>query len=151
MIELDKILSQITTFGTTLCPNHSKNIILLKQLLVRMYFEYLKIKDNHYAPSNSIKVMLECSTTRDLVEKNFPDLFWYDSLFDSHKILEEKPFTLGEAINDICDIIIDMTTVKYLFDEGKENDALWLFQRSMKYHSEQESVDLLEILRNATQ
>jgi len=156
MIETVKLIERVTEFATNPDVKSVNKILELKQLLVSIYSKYLNIektedvekeyKDDFEFPYNDLKIN---------VGKNFPNLDWYISVWDVHKIEYEKQQTtpkicsgLGDPIDDITDILKDLLEVKWRFENNSENDALWYFHFLMKHHSEQHLVNLLKYLKD---
>jgi hypothetical protein len=53
---------------------------------------------------------------------------------------------IGDALDDLTDIIKDLLAVKWKMDNTSEMDALWEFDFSMRTHSEKHLIDLLKFI-----
>lgn len=60
----------------------------------------------------------------------------------------EANLATGDAIDDLTDIINDMSKVKWYFAHTNSDEALWYFNFFMFGHSEQHLVDLLKYLKD---
>ncbi len=131
-------INQLTTFGLEKLTEKA-NTTTLKQMLVAIYTEYLSaevvFEDNAAeAPDVDYKAI------RRNVESNFPKFGFYNT------VLEDESIGIGDAIDDLTDIIKDLLTVQWYFENTTETNALWHFKFLMQSHSEQHLVDLLKYL-----
>ncbi len=152
---LKDLINKLTEFGINPKVESENKILELKRLLVEIYAHYLnsdsyKIKvDDETETDEEIEIPnFDYKETRKIVESNFPDLGWYHSLFESHKIFEEADLATGDAIDDLTDIIKDLLEIRWRFENTNEKKALWYFELLMRIHSEQHLVDLLKYLKD---
>ncbi|WP_298519458.1 DUF5063 domain-containing protein [uncultured Kordia sp.] len=147
MSELKKIIDDITAFGVhpkvTMTTKHEH----LKKLLVRMYSEFLNLNqpeadDTDYGETPDF----DYEEIRKNVVSNFPELGWYGTVIEMENI-DEKPTLIGDAVDDLADIIKDLLAVKWRFENTSEADAIWYFNFLMYAHTEQHLVDLLKYLK----
>lgn len=71
---------------------------------------------------------------RKKVQKRFPTLGYYNVAQDISDNLEKSIVVVGDAIDDISDIVVDLSEVMWCFENTSENDALWHYQNSYKTH-----------------
>ncbi len=60
----------------------------------------------------------------------FPDY----GLYRAAGTLPEDEFLVGDAIDDLTDIALDLSAVAWLWEHAGESDALWEFHRSFETH-----------------
>ncbi len=71
---------------------------------------------------------------REKVQKRFPDLGFYNIPQDVSEKLEKSEIIVGDAIDDISDIVGDLSEVLWCFENTSKNDALWHYQNSFRSH-----------------
>jgi hypothetical protein len=147
LIKLRKLIDEITQFGVN--PNvklEDKNDVL-KKLLVEIYLEFLNIESEFDETDYEEEPEFDYKEIRKNVESNFPDFGWYSTVLNINKIAQETELAIGDAFDDLTDIIKDLLVVKWKFEHTSEIDAIWEFEFSMRTHSEQHLVDLLQYIK----
>ncbi|WP_299899283.1 DUF5063 domain-containing protein [uncultured Aquimarina sp.] len=149
MHHLISIIEPIIQWGTTPKLNIPNGELTLKQALISLYQEYLAIagktpvdeKDYPDPPDFNFE---KISNT---IRSNFPKLGFYQMILDPFEMT--KPDTgLGDANDDLSDIIKDLMEVQWRFKNTSEQDALWYFEFIMRNHSERHIVNLLKTLKD---
>ena len=79
-------------------------------------------------PENDYQVI------RKIVEKRFPTLGYYNTSRDVSEHLETSEIIIGDAVDDISDIVGDLLDVLWCFENTSKNDALWHFENSFRSH-----------------
>ena len=125
----------------------SDKVDVLKKLLVDIYSEYLSVEFKFDNKEYEEEPEFDYAEIKKNVKSNFPDLDWYSSVIDLNKTEPNVEIGIGDALDDLSDIIKDLLAVKWKMDNTSEMDALWQFDFSMKSHSEQHLVDLLKYLK----
>ena len=148
MNELNRIIDNLTSFGTK--PNSCKaeNLCNLKVLLIDLYRLFLHVSHDFDSEDYPNSPEINYNTIRKNVTLNFPELGYYHSITESYKVSKEPIIIKGDAVDDLTDIIIDVLDVRWRMDNTSVNDALWHFDTSMKIHSEQHLVNLLTYLKD---
>ena len=147
MSELRKLIDQITEFGINPKVELTDKTDVLKKLLVGIYSEFIKVEfefdetDYDEEPDFDYKEILEN------VKSNFPDFGWYSNVLDLNKMEPNVEIGIGDALDDLTDIIKDLLVVKWKMENTSKMDALWEFEFSMRTHSEQHLVDLLKYIK----
>lgn len=147
MSELRNLIDQITEFGINPKVEMTDKIGVLKKLLVGIYSEFQKVKfkfdetDYDEEPDFDYKEILEN------VKSNFPDFGWYSMVMDLNKMEPNVEIGIGDALDDLTDIIKNLLAVKWKMENTSEMDALWEFEFSMRTHSEQHLIDLLKYIK----
>ena len=119
----------------------------LKKLLVEIYSEFLKVEFDFDETDYDVEPDFDYDKIKDNVKSNFPDYGWYSKVLDLNKMEPDMEFGIGDAIDDLTDIIKDLLVVKWKMDNTSEMDALWEFEFSMRTHSEQHLIDLLKFIK----
>ena len=151
---LVNLIHKLTEFGINPKVESENKILELKRLLVEIYANYLnsdssKIIDDKIETDEEIEIPnFDYKDTRKIVESNFPNLGWYNTVLESNDLYKENNLGIGDAIDDLTDIIIDMLKVKWYFENTNVKEALWYFELFMRSHSEQHLVDLLKYLKD---
>ncbi|WP_375559599.1 hypothetical protein ACE193_17945 [Bernardetia sp. OM2101] len=150
---LTNLINKLTEFGTSPKVEYEDKILELKILLVEIYAHFLnsdssqleddKKDDDEIDPPN-----FDYNETRKIVESNFPDLGWYSTTLEINETWKESNLAIGDAIDDLTDIINDLLEIKWRFENTTEKKALWYFELLMRIHSEQHLVDLLKYLKD---
>jgi hypothetical protein len=82
--------------------------------------EYPETPDNNYR------------LIRKKVEKRFPTLGYYNIPQNVSDKLEKSEIIVGDAIDNISDIVGDLSEVKWCFENTSKDDALWHYQNSFR-------------------
>ncbi len=77
---------------------------------------------------------MEHDEIRKQVEKRFPSLGYYNTVFEVLEVGESVSPITGDAIDDISDITQDLMEVSWCFQNTSENDALWHLENSYSTH-----------------
>ena len=73
-----------------------------------------------------------CEKQYDQLGARFPDYGYYASV-DPRLVLEEKP-SVGDAIDDLADIVLDLREVSWRYDTFGADDAHWHFRFLFQIH-----------------
>jgi len=147
MKELKPLIDKLIEFGVSSAGYKGNQIDKLKNLLVQIYLQYLNVEskfdENEYddCPRSNYDLI------RKNVEANFPDFGWYSVVLEPEKMIPNAEIAVGDAIDDLTDIIIDLSEVKWRMENTSESDAIYHFEFLMNAHSEQHLVDLLKYLK----
>ncbi|MFL9835291.1 DUF5063 domain-containing protein [Chryseobacterium terrae] len=148
-IQLIHIINQIIKFGleSNLIINKNKRDLLLEKSLINIYSLYFDINyefdDAKYKEYNEYRY----AEIRKNVEHNFPDFGFYANAFDILNFENKDNFELGDAIDDLTDIILDLLQIKWRIENNSLNDGLWYFQLIFQDHTQQHIIDLLNYLK----
>ena len=151
MKELIEIIDEITKFG--LRPNikiEDKERDLEKNL-VKLYSKYFEISyefdDTDYDDFDKKKLF---PNVIENVKSNFKDFGWYNMILEPEKVYAEpkNAIGIGDAIDDLSDIIYDLLEVKWRNDNNSESDAWYFFELIFYAHTQQHLLDLLNYMKN---
>jgi len=71
---------------------------------------------------------------RTVVEKKFPKLGYYHTSDFEEPTEKNGEVSLGDAIDDIVDIVADLKDVKWYFENTSKNNAIWHFVTGFRSH-----------------
>jgi hypothetical protein len=81
-------------------------------------------------------------TLRELVSSRFPELGHYNVPSSTTQRLSDAEMHVGDAIDDITDITLDLYDVQWRWEHTSVDDALWYFTNSYLTHWEEHLRDL---------
>ena len=147
MSELRNLIDQITEFGTNPNVELTDKTTTLKKLLIGLYYEFLYVDFEFDETEYDEEPDFDYNQIKENVKSNFPDFGWYSNVLDLNKMEPNVEIGVGDALDDLTDIIQDLMVVKWKMENTSEMDALWQFEFSMRTHSEQHLIDLIKFLK----
>ena len=147
MTELIRTINEIVKYG--LQPNLSitDKEILLKVALEKICDLFFRIEyefdETEYIDFNRAKL----PNIRTNVESNFNNFGFYKLVDDTNSIGNLKDDLLGDAVDDLTDIIIDLLEIKWRIETNSLADGLWYFQFVFQTHTQQHIIDLLNFMK----
>ena len=147
MTELNETIDNIVKFG--LQPNLSvpDRDKALERGLVKIYSLYFHINyqfdDREYPDFNES----DWPDIRRNVETNFTDFGFYKTVLDYNDIDNLKECGIGDAIDDLTDIIADLLEIKWRIENNSLADGLWYFELIFYSHTQQHILNLLNYLK----
>ena len=118
--------------------NRIKLTILLEKLSVGMKNIYGDVDDI----DDDLLPDLNYDSIRLMVFKRFPDFGFYNIAFDYSVNFETEELDIGDAIDDVADIYIDLKRANEYNKYNREQMALWDLQFGYKSHWGQHLSDL---------
>ncbi|WP_299260677.1 DUF5063 domain-containing protein [uncultured Aquimarina sp.] len=149
MENLQKIINQIIQWGITPKLSIKKKELVLKKSLISLYQEYLLIEGNIQEDEKEYPEAPEFNFEKisNTIRSNFPKLGFYQMVLDPFDMI--KPDNgLGDANDDLSDIIKDLMEVQWRFQNTSNVDAIWYFEFIMRNHSERHLVNILKTLKD---
>jgi len=148
MIEkLIPTIENITKYGlrqNLIIENKESN---LEEDLVKIYSLYFQIKfepdDTDYPDYNRANY----SDIRQTVCSNFPDYGLYKTYLDINDVKNTGDTAIGDAIDDLTDIIKDLLEIKWRIENNSLEDGLWFFEHLFWTHTQQHILDLLNYMK----
>ncbi len=146
----DAITEFITLIGDDVIPTEDRTQRLRRSLdrfaLIQHYVSYT-FDDRDY-PDTPRK---DYNALRKTVSAHFPELGYYNTPSSITQQIAEAEIEVGDAIDDITDIAIELYDVLWRFDYTSPDDGLWYFSNSYSTHWEQHLRELqLYLQRIAT-
>jgi hypothetical protein len=74
------------------------------------------------------------SEIRSKVVAKFPELGMYESTCFDESIERKERLTVGDAIDDITDIVGDLLEIEWYFENTTEANAMWHLETSYRSH-----------------
>ena len=147
MNTLIPIINEIVKFGlepNLAVPNKEQ---LLERNLVTIYQLYFDIAytfdETQYADFD--KTLLP--DIRGNVASNFSDFGLYKKVDEISAIDKVDALLIGDAVDDLCDIITDLLEVRWRIENNSLDDGLWFFELIFRTHTQQHLLDLLNYLK----
>jgi hypothetical protein len=146
--ELINIINEITKYGLNPNLEHSDKEKDLEKNLVELYAKYFEIKyvfdEKDYADYENSGL----NNIRENVISNFPSFGLYHNLSELNKIENKADLVVGDAVDDLTDIILDLLEIKWRAETNSENDAWWYFELIFYSHTQQHLIDLLNFMKH---
>ncbi len=148
MRELIPTINEIAKYG--LQPNLTevdKEKSLAKSLvkIYNLYFDIdYEFDETDYPEFDNGKLI----SVRQNVESNFKDFGFYKLVLEINDMVNDK-IGLGDAVDDLSDIIKDLIEVKWRIENNSLNDGLWFFDFIFKAHTEKHILDLLNYIKQS--
>lgn len=118
----------------------------LEKNLVKIYSYYFDIAfefDDRDYPEFDRQI----STIRQNVESNFPEFGYYKCVSDINDLEDLAKDHIGDAIDDLTDIIIDLWEIKWRIENNSLADGLRFFELIFFSHTQQHVIDLLNYMK----
>jgi hypothetical protein len=120
---------------------------LLERNLVKIYDLYFDIKYVFDETSFPKFDKTQLPDIRKNVESNFKDYGLYKTILDINDIDDTKDNAIGDAIDDLTDIITDLLEIKWRIENNSLADGLWFFELIFSSHTQQHILDLLNFMK----
>ena len=88
------------------------------------------------------------SEVRRNVTSNFKDFGLYKIILDLDDLTKSMEVGIGDAIDDLSDIIIDLLEIKWRIENNSLEDGLWFFEIIFNSHTKQHLRNLLDCMKN---
>ncbi|WP_304198513.1 DUF5063 domain-containing protein [Flavobacterium alvei] len=147
MEELLSTIDEIVKFG--LFPklkDENKNELLEKNL-IKIYSLYFEVNYNFDENNYEEFDIKKFPNIRQNVESNFENFGFYKMLLDINDFENKIENTLGDAVDDLLDIIKDLLEVKWRIENNSLDDGIWFFKFIFKSHTQQHILDLLNYIK----
>jgi hypothetical protein len=147
MKELIPTINEIVKYG--LQPNLIVNDKekLLERHLIKIYDLYFDI-DSKYDETDYLDFdKSQHPEIRKNVSSNFKDFGFYKTILDINDIDNLKDNAIGDAIDDLSDIIFDLLEIKWRIENNSLADGLWFFELIFYSHTQQHILDLLNFMK----
>ena len=147
MTTLISTINEIVKYG--LQPNLSvvNKEKLLEQHLVKIYALYFDVEFEFDATAYPDFDKSKMPNIIENVQSNFSDYGWYQTVLDINDLNNLKNNGVGDAIDDLSDIIIDLLEVKWRIENNSLADGLFFFQLMFYRHMQQHMLDLLNYMK----
>ncbi len=145
MEELLKIIRNITKYG--LESNISEKENDLEHHLIQIYNSYFQYNYNFDENEYSKFDNSNYQNIQENIKSNFPEFGFYNVVLNPSNIVNaEVEVVLGDAIDDLSDIIIDLLEVKWRLENNSYDDGIWFFKFIFTNHTKSHILGLLNYL-----
>ena len=149
MTELIPTINEIVKYGLqlNLTTDKDERNKLLEKSLVKIYSLYFDIEytfdEKDFADFDKEKL----PKIRQNVENNFSDFGLYKTVIDFTDFDNKVDNEIGDAIDDLTDIILDLLEIKWRIETNSLADGLWYFQLIFYSHTKQHVLNLLNYMK----
>lgn len=147
MNELISTINEIVKYGLQPNLNIPDRTKLLEKNLIKIYSLYFNIQyeydDKEYPDfdKNQFPNIIQN------IQCNFKEFGVYKTVLDINDIDNNTDIGLGNAIDDLSDIILDLLEIKWRMENNSLNDGLWFFETIFPFHTQQHILDLLNYMK----
>ena len=127
------MLIAIHSFLDTALKAEPPSVEALARDLDRLALAYAETPPGDPSEDERTPPRLDYVTTRDVVRERFSDLGFYGVVFDPLRVPPEEP-VIGDAVDDIADIIGDLSEVLWRYETLGIDDANWDFRFGYEIH-----------------
>lgn len=147
MTELIPTINEIVKYG--LQPNLivADKEKMLEKGLIKIYNLYFDIKFDFDKTDYPDFEKANLRNIRQNIESNFNDFGFYKTILDINDIDNLKDNALGDAIDDLSDITIDLLEIKWRIENNSLADGLWFFKIMFHAHTQQHLLHLLNYMK----
>ena len=147
MKELIPTINEIVKFGLEPKLTEVNKQESLEKNLVKIYSMYFdvdyKFDEKDYEEFDSQKF----PNIRQNVESNFENFGFYKTILDINNFENHQEDAIGDAVDDLTDIIQDFLEVKWRIENNSLEDGLWFFKFIFRSHTQQHILDLLNYIK----
>lgn len=147
MTELIPTINEIVKYGLQPNLNVTDKEKLLEKDLLKIYNLYFDIEYKFDETEYPIFDKGKLPNIRQNIENNFKDFGFYKTILDINDIDNLKDNTIGDAIDDLSDITLDLLEIKWRIENNSLADGLCYFQFIFYGHTQQHILDLLNYLK----
>ncbi|MCC4212887.1 DUF5063 domain-containing protein [Leeuwenhoekiella parthenopeia] len=140
------LIQRITQYGTETIVDPDKPLAL-KKALVDLYALYVNLEPSFDERLYEEIERLDYGLVYAHVKVNFPELMEYHQIDEIFEFYKTPEILTGDAIDDLSDLIIDLSEVAWRLQNTSLDDALWYFNTLMRIHSEEHLLNLLGYLK----
>lgn len=147
MKELIPTINEIVKYGLEPSLEVTDKEKLLEINLVKIYSLYFDIGYEFDEATYQDFDLSHLPGIRQNVASNFKDFGFYKVILDINNLEGLKDNGMGDAIDDLTDIIIDLLEIKWRIENNSWADGLWYFQFIFYAHTQQHLLDLLNFMK----
>jgi hypothetical protein len=148
MTDLFTTIQEIIKYGLEPNVNQPDKETSLERNLVKLYHLYFETDDTFDKNDYPDFDKTQFPDIVAHVKSNFTDFGFYKTVLDLHDFQNQNESTLGDAIDDLTDIIYDLLEIKWRIENNSLSDGLWFFKFIFYIHTQQHVLDLLNYLKH---
>lgn len=141
MVALKKHITNFLAFVEK--PSGEDKLTILEKHLVTIYLDGMHLYD-FIVPGVEYPKPIDYKNLRSGIEISFPELGLYHTILDTHQVTEEPKVVIGDASDDLTDIVKDLREAISLEDD---NTFLWQLHHNFNAHIKQHLINLLTYLQ----
>ena len=150
MKELIESINEIVKYGLESNISELEKVQNLEKNLIifyKLYFEFEdKFDETEYSEFDSSKFL----NIEENIKSNFPTIGFYNTFIDLTKVpTTESNCALGDAFDDLLDIIKDILEIKWRLENNSYDNGIWFFKFIFKKHTKQHILGLLNYLNES--
>ena len=144
--EIIRVIDEIAKYGLNTNLNFENKESDLEENLIKIYsfsfnIEY-KFEDKEYPDFKKERL----PNVIENVRSNFPEFGFYHQVVNCHKLDKNPDNVIGDAIDDLSDVIFDLLEIKWRKENNSEQDALWFFDLIFRSHTKHHVLNLLNFI-----
>lgn len=121
-------------------PSEKDKLEVLEQKLTHIFRICLELAPKE---GRTPKTKNNYQVIREIISKNFPELGYYNDVLDLKEKIGETELTVGDAVDDLSDIVKD---IEESLDLEREMDVLANIKLSFELHFKGHLINLLKYL-----
>ena len=146
MTELIPTINEIVKYGLEPNLTTTDKEKELEKNLVKIYSLYFDIEFEFDETGYPNLDKTEYAYIRQNVTTNFKDFGFYKTVSDIEDIDNLNENTIGDALDDLTDIICDLLEIKWRIENNSLADGLWFFELTFYSHTQQHIIELLKYI-----
>jgi hypothetical protein len=147
MTDFLKIIKDFNKWGDkNYSPNERAQI--LERQLVRIYNLYFDLKDKEIDFKDYEEPKIDYKDLYEIIKSNFPDFGFYNELLNINEKIGEYENAIGDAIDDITDIVKELKEIEYCIEHYGEDIGIYNFRFAFKSHIKYHLIGLLNFLKD---
>lgn len=131
--ELEKLTEEILLWGKTVSTNVDDNPLQLEMQLVKLYNLYFILPDLSDEKDYSDPPPFPISLI-EIIKLNFPNFGYYNVCMNPKGPLTQYENGIGDAIDDIRDILRELWDIDYYFKNTSPENAVFYFKLAFYSH-----------------
>ena len=143
MNDLLTTIEEIVKYGLTPALTVADKEQLLERDLVKIYSLYFEINFEFDQKDYPDFIKPDSAGIRQNIESNFQDFGFYRSPTDLQDLENCGGILMGDAIDDLQDIIVYLMETRWRIENNSMADGLWFFQLMFRNHIKEHLLDLL--------
>lgn len=147
MTELIPTINEIVKYGLQPNLTVTDKEKLLERHLVKIYNLYFDIEYKYDETNFPDFENSQLPDIRQNVTNNFKDFGFYKTILDINELDNLSDHAMGDAIDDLSDIISDLLEIKWRIENNSLSDGLWFFELTFYSHTQQHILDLLNFMK----
>ncbi len=147
MTELISAIDEIIKYGMESNVKNENKEKSLERNLVKIYLHYFEIEDpfdsNDYPKFDKSRL----PEIRKNIISNFSSFGFYKTVYNITAINDTEDLAIDDTVDDLSDIILDLTETKWRIENNSLSDGLWFFKFIFESHTQQHILNLLNYMK----